>query len=238
MTLRTLDLFSGIGGFALGLDQAGGFETAAFCEIGRFQRQVLRKHWPGAPIYEDIRDLTADALRVDGVGPIDIICGGFPCQPFSTASRGRRVAVDFWPHMARLIDDIRPAYAIAENVQEQAIANAAEHFRRSGYGAHYCRISGADLGADHQRDRWWAIAYPHAKGELCSAIYAEVAKLQAVCRGIWGAENYARAIRISSGVPDRLDGRERVEALGNAVFPQIPEAIGRAIISHVERPLA
>lgn len=238
MALRTLDLFSGIGGFALGLERAGEFETAAFCEIGQFQRRVLAKHWPGIPIYEDIRDITAESLRFDGLGAIDVVCGGFPCQPFSTASRGRRVAVDFWPDMARLVDDIRPTYAIAENVQEQAIANAAEHFRRIGYGAHYCRISGADLGADHQRDRWWAIAYPHAKGELCSAIYAEVAKLQAVCRGIWGAENYARAIRVPDGVPHRLDERERVEAIGNAVFPHILEAIGRAIISHAKRPLA
>lgn len=94
--LRVLDLFSGIGGFSLGLERTGGFETVAFCEIEPYARLVLQRHWPGVPIYDDVRTLTADRLREDGLlwdistsrpqtekedpGPtqIDLICGGFP----------------------------------------------------------------------------------------------------------------------------------------------------------------
>ena len=73
--LRVLDLFSGIGGFSLGLERTGGFETVAFCEIEEFPRKVLAKHWPGAPIFEDVCK-----LKGEDVGAIDVICGGFPCQ--------------------------------------------------------------------------------------------------------------------------------------------------------------
>src|SRR6476659_6022774 len=77
--LRVLDLFSGIGGFSLGLERAGGFETVAFCEIEAYPRRVLAKHWPRVPIYDDVRTLTADTLSRDGIA-VDVICGGFPCQ--------------------------------------------------------------------------------------------------------------------------------------------------------------
>lgn len=217
--MNVLDLFSGIGGFSLGLERAG-MRTVAFCEVNDFCRRVLAKHWPDVPRHGDIRAL----------GPIraDLVCGGFPCQPFSTASRGRRVARDLWPDMLRIIVTNRPRYVIAENVQEAAIANAAANLSGIGYATYYRRISGADIGADHQRDRWWVCAYPHAQGELRSAIDAEVAKLPALCRGLWGAGNYARAVRVLDGPPDRMD---RIGAIGNAIFPQIPEAYGRAIMN-------
>lgn len=217
--MNVLDLFSGIGGFSLGLERAG-MRTVAFCEIEPFQRAVLRKHWADVPIFDDVR--TISGVRAD------LVCGGFPCQPFSTASRGRRVAVDLWPEMLRVVRDVRPRYVIAENVQEEAIANAALDLNGDGYRTYYRRISGADAGADHQRDRWWVVAYPDAESELRSAIDAEVAKLPALCVGLWGPRNYARAVRVLDGVSNRMD---RVVALGNAVLPQIPEALGRAIMS-------
>lgn len=219
--MNVLDLFSGIGAFSLGLERAG-MRTAAFCEIDPFCRAVLRKHWPDTPCADDIR-------RLDVV-TADLVCGGFPCQPFSTASRGRRVAEDLWPEMLRVIRDTGPRYVIAENVQEAAIAYAAGCLAGLGFATYYRRISGVDLGADHQRDRWWCVAYPHAQSQLRSAIDAEVAKLPALCAGLWGPTNYARAIRVHDGSADRLD-RYQVEALGNTVFPQIPEALGRAIMS-------
>jgi DNA (cytosine-5)-methyltransferase 1 len=80
--LRVLDLFSGIGGFSLGLERTGGFETVALCEIEEYPRRVLQKHWPKVPIYHDVRELTADTLRRDGIA-VDVICGGFPCQDLS-----------------------------------------------------------------------------------------------------------------------------------------------------------
>jgi DNA (cytosine-5)-methyltransferase 1 len=223
---QLLDLFSGIGGFSLGLERSGGFKTAAFCEIDPFCRRVLAKHWPEVPCYDDITKLSAARLRADGIA-IDAVCGGFPCQPFSTASRGRRVAADLWPEMFRIIADIQPECVIAENVQEKAVAIAAEHLIGLGYSADYRRVSATDCGADHQRDRWWVTAHADTKGELCRAIDAEVAELPALCSGIWGPENYARAVRVLDGVSYRLD---RVGALGNAVVPQIPEIIGRAIM--------
>lgn len=221
--MNVLDLFSGIGGFSLGLERAG-MRTAAFCEIDQFCQRVIAKHWPGVSQYDDIREL--------GFLPgIDLVCGGFPCQPFSTASRGRRVAEDLWPEMRRIIRLTKPRYVIAENVQEAAVAHAARDLDGFGYATYYRRISGSDLGADHQRDRWWVVAYPNSQSQLRSAIDAEVAELPALCRGLWGAENYARAIRVPDGLPDRVDSPAPI---GNAVFPQIPEAIGRAIMGAVE----
>ena len=87
MKLKHLDLFSGIGGFSLGLEATGGFETVAFCDIEEFPRKVLQKHWPGVKQYEDIKELNYEKLKTDGLLPIDIITGGYPCQPFSVAGR-------------------------------------------------------------------------------------------------------------------------------------------------------
>lgn len=143
--LRVLDLFSGIGGFSLGLERTGGFETVAFCEIEEFPRKVLRKHWPKVPIYEDVRTLTGKRLASDGIA-VDVICGGFPCQPFSTASHGRRTAIDLWSEYARLAGEIRPSFAIAENVQEQPIRRAARHFEGLGMRTIIKRIGADDCG--------------------------------------------------------------------------------------------
>jgi DNA (cytosine-5)-methyltransferase 1 len=228
--LRVLDLFSGIGGFSLGLERTGGFETVAFCEIEEFPRKVLRKHWPKVPIYEDVRTLTAGRLAADGIA-VDVICGGFPCQPFSTASAGRRVAKDLWPEFWRVISEVGPEYVIIENVAELPIKRAALYCASLGMRQVIKRIGGNDCGADHTRNRWWACAYPHNKGELRSAINAEVAGLSEICRGVWGAENYARAVRIPHGLPNRV---ERNRALGNAVMPPIVEAWGRAILASMK----
>jgi len=219
--VRVLDLFSGIGGFSLGLERAG-MRTVAFCENHPFARRVLLKHWPEIPIYDDVRNLSPDGIAVD------VICGGFPCQPFSNASHGRRVAVDLWPDMLRVIKEFEPRIVIAENVQEAAIANAARDLKGLGYKTDHRCISGANAGADHQRNRWWLVAHPYDESKFRSALDAEVAELQALCRSVWGSANYARAIRVSDGVPNRMD---RLGRLGNAVIPMIPNAIGRAIMA-------
>lgn len=111
MKLKVLDLFSGIGGFSLGIERTGGFETVAFCERDKYCRRVLEKNWPGIPIYDDIRN-------VEYEGPVDVICGGFPCQPFSYAGQ-RKGAVDdryLWPEMLRTVQTCRPAWVLCENV--------------------------------------------------------------------------------------------------------------------------
>lgn len=218
--LRVLSLFAGIGGFDLGLERTGGFETVAFCEIEPYQRALLNQHWPNVEQIPDIHDLQSYDC--------DVVCGGFPCQKFSTASRGRRVAADLWPEMFRVIDRSNPKYVIAENVSEDAINIAADQLSSIGHNVTVRNISGVDCGAPHGRSRWWAVAHPHAEGEFQRALDAEVAKLPELCADLWTAQTYARALRVSDGVPHRI---HRVEALGNAVIPQIPQVIGHAILS-------
>jgi len=218
--LRVFSLFAGIGGFDLGFQRAGGFETVAVCEIEPFQRALLRQHWPNAVQYDDIHNVG----KVD----CDVICGGFPCQKFSTASRGRRVAADLWPEMYRVVSINDPTYVVAENVSEDAIRTAADQLAALGYAIAVGNISGDDCGAPHVRSRWWLVAHTHEEGEFQRTLDAEVAKLPELCAGLWDAEAYARAVRVSDGVPHRV---HRVEALGNAVLPQIPQVIGQTIRS-------
>jgi DNA (cytosine-5)-methyltransferase 1 len=224
--LRVLDLFSGIGGFSLGLERAGGFETVAFCEIEEFPRRVLAKHWPEVPCYHDVRDLTADTLDRDGI-TVDVITGGFPCQPFSSAARGRSSAEDRWPDMARVVGEMQPQFVIAENVKRGPIARAADMFCRMGLQCDVVRLSANEIGAPHERVRWWAVAHPYADGEFSRALDAEMAKLRPLQESVWGAANYRAAICVSDGLPAHLG---EVKAFGNAVVPQIPELIGRAIM--------
>jgi DNA (cytosine-5)-methyltransferase 1 len=227
--MNVLDLFSGIGGFSLGLERTGGFRTVAFCEREPYCRAVLARHWPAIPIYDDVRTLTAQRLIADVWHRIDVVCGGFPCQPFSTASRGNKTAIDLWPEMDRIVTDIKSRFVIAENVCEAPIANASRDLAKRGYSTHYRCISANDAGADHQRNRWWLIAHTDRKSELHRQLDAEVAELPTLCRNLWGAENYREAVRIPDGLSLGMDG-SAIKAIGNAVVPQIPEIIGRAIM--------
>lgn len=162
MEMKVLDLFSGIGGFSIGLEKAG-FETAAFCEIEDYPRAVLRKHWPDTPIYRDIRQLTAEQLRTDGIVP-DVICGGYPCQPFSVAGRQRGVEDErhLWPEMFRLIQEMRPRWVISENVSghiKLGFDDVAASLEAEGYTVWPFIIPACAIGAPHKRDRLWIVAY-------------------------------------------------------------------------------
>jgi len=162
--LRVLDLFSGIGGFSLGLERTGGFETVAFCEIEDYPRRVLAKHWPGVPIYDDVRTLTADALERDGIA-VDVICGGFPCQDISFA--GKRAGLQgqrsgLWSEYARLIGELRPRFVIVENVPgllNLGMGTVLGDLSALGYDATWDCIPAAAVGAPHRRDRVWIVAY-------------------------------------------------------------------------------
>ena len=160
--MKVLDLFSGIGGFSLGLERAG-MTTAAFCEIEPYCRAVLAKHWPGVPIYEDIRTLSADALRRDGIA-VDAICGGFPCQDLSHA--GKRAGLEgersgLWGEYRRLIGEIRPRFVIVENVPGMlslGMGTVLGDLAALGYDAVWDCIPASAVGAPHRRDRVWVVA--------------------------------------------------------------------------------
>ena len=178
--MKVLDLFSGIGGFALGLEAAG-FETVAFCEIDPYAQKVLKKKWPGVPIYEDVRRITADRLVSDGIR-VDVITGGFPCQDISTA--GRQAGIDgersgLWAECARLLGEIRPSYAIFENVTNLLNGDGGDWFKRVlwdissvGYDAEWHCIPASAIGAHHHRDRVWIVAYPNGDSQPRSAVNA------------------------------------------------------------------
>lgn len=188
--LKVLDLFSGIlvGGFSLGLERTGGFETVAFCEIEEFPRRVLAKHWPGVPIYHDVRELTKGVLDRDGIA-VDVITGGFPCQDLSVAGKQRGIGEGtrsgLWSEIVRLIGELRPRYVIVENVANllsgpsekrggwfgRVLGDLAE----CGYDAEWENIPASALGAPHRRERVWIVAYPNAAqrgqvGEACNRL--------------------------------------------------------------------
>lgn len=164
--MRVPDLFSGIGGFSLGLERTGGFQTVAFCEIDPFCRRVLAKHWPEVPIYEDVRTLDAVRLDGDGIGRIDVICGGFPCQDISLAGKGAGLEGErsgLWSEIARLAGELRPRFVIVENVAallgrglDRVLGDLAE----IGFDAEWHCIPASAIGARHGRDRIWLVAYP------------------------------------------------------------------------------
>jgi len=292
--LKVLDLFSGIGGFSLGLERTGGFETVAFCEIEPFPRKVLAKHWPEVHCYHDVTKLTGDILARDGIA-VDVITGGFPCQDLSTAGKqrgmGEGTRSGLWSEIVRLICELRPRYVIVENVAAllsgpsdqrggwfgRVLGDLAE----CGYDAEWENIPAAALGAPHRRERVWIVAYPaqvqrnggklHAGKRMGqqqgrvggkfgnSRFQADVAdanqaglqgraqagnvggirsggnQLFERCadfpRAAWSAE--PNVGRVANGVPDRS---HRLAALGNAVVPQIPELIGRAILAAEAKP--
>ena len=165
--LKVLDLFSGIGGFSLGLERTGGFTTSAFCEICPKARKVLSKHWPNVKQYTDIRELTDERLKQDGF-EIDVITGGFPCQDISVAGKGEGILAKrsgLWAEMFRLVRDVRPAWAIIENVsalRSKGLTLVLKNLCEIGYMCefHCIPASCAAIGAPHQRDRIWIVANP------------------------------------------------------------------------------
>ena len=285
--MGVLDLFSGIGGFSLGLERAG-METVAFCEINPFGRAVLAKHWPEVPCYDDVCTLTAERLVADGVGRIDVICGGFPCQDLSFAGKGAGLAGErsgLYREVIRLAGEIRPDVIVLENVSallSRGLGDVLGDLAALGYDAEWHCIPASYVGAHHRRDRIWIIAHlqafaqhsdangagpyrapvdfvgsPELRDEQiglteplgCDVANAERRRLQGGYeQRAWAPAIFASEIRrhrrggqlgktwraepdvgrVAHGVPNAVD---RLSALGNAVVPQIPEIIGRAILS-------
>jgi len=156
-------LFSGIGGFELGFERAG-FDVRWQVEIDPFCRAVLAKHWPEVARYDDVRTCGAANLE-----PVDVVCGGFPCQPVSLAGRRKAQADDrwLWPEFARVLRELRPRIAALENVPGllvHGLEDVLGDLAAIGYDAEWDCVSAADVGANHRRERVWILAYANVAG--------------------------------------------------------------------------
>ena len=216
-----LDLFAGIGGFALGAYWAGmRFENHYFSEVDDYAIKVYRKRFSDAIPLGDIIKIDTGKLPQGEW----IITGGYPCQPFSTASRGRKVTKDLWPEMLNIICKLKPRAVVGENVSRDSIINAARQMPNN-YNCTIHRISAACLGATHHRIRWWMVAYSHGNSKSFGSIHEKVESIQSLSRhdkwlfppGIVGMDD---------GVSSRMD---RLKCLGNAIVPQIAEILFRRI---------
>jgi len=157
-------LFSGIGGFSLGLERAG-MQTAAFCESEKFCRRILAKHWPDVTIHKSIEELDGRQYR----GSVELVCGGFPCQPFSVAGDQRGAEDDraLWPEMLRVIREVEPAWVIGENVTgiiNMELGNCLSSLEDSDYACCTFVIPACGVDAPHRRDRVWIIARKNDPG--------------------------------------------------------------------------
>ena len=243
-----LDLFSGIGGFSLGLERTGGFKTIAFCEFDEFCQKILKKHWPDVPIYDDVR--TIENVKAD------IITGGYPCQPFSVAGSQKAEEDDrhLWPEMLRIIAQTRPTWVIAENVYGHValgLDKVLADLESEGYSGRPIVVPACATGKPHRRDRVYIVAYSASDGRNESKAgpcdgaadgYSKERKDEDSdhegCGSLWlGMDRIGRAdrrrgvepptLRVDDGLPHRMD---RNKCLGNSLIPEIPEMIGQMIL--------
>jgi DNA (cytosine-5)-methyltransferase 1 len=176
--LKVLDLFSGIGGFSLGLERTGFFETVAFCEQDKYCQEVLQKHWKGVKIYDDIKKLEGKEIQ-DRHGRIDICTGGVPCQPFSVAGKQNGTNDDryLWPDMFRIIEQLEPTFVIIENVKGliniqdgMVFETVCSDLESESFEVQAFVIPAAGVGAPHRRERVWIVGYSEYNGSLTTEI--------------------------------------------------------------------
>lgn len=164
-----LSLFSGIGGLDLAAEWAG-FETAGQCEMADYPTKVLEKHWPDVPRWRDIRTLTKESFHErTGLHTVDIISGGFPCQPFSVVGKQKGKGDDryLWPEMLRIITEFAPRWVVCENVPgilRIAASDIIQDLERQGYHVVLFDFEAAAVGAPHRRERIAFVANLHKPG--------------------------------------------------------------------------
>jgi len=229
-------LFSGIGGIDLGLERAG-MTCRWQIEISEFCETILSRHWPKVKWYGNICDVRGKQLE-----SVDLVCGGFPCEDISLASGagagiiGKRSGL--WSEFARLLNEVRPRFALIENVpalRSRGLALVLQDLWAIGFDAEWHCIPACAFGAPHQRDRIFVVAYP--KGMFQKAILRRDVVADTDGQPLVGAPvawdqrhawtDQPGVVRMVYGVPHRVD---RVAALGRAVVPQIAEWIGKRVL--------
>ena len=230
MTLTVGSLFAGIGGFDLGLERAG-FDIAWQVEIDPYCQRVLAKHWPTVHRYGDIR-----AIDWSAVEPVDLLCGGFPCQDISLAGKGAGLSGErsgLWFEYAKAIEALTPRYVVIENVaalRSRGLDQVLWSLATLGYDAEWHCIPASAVGAPHRRDRVWIVADSQPVGQqkqrqpITVDAGRELGRVRAEYSGWWSVEPDVG--RVAHGIPHRVD---RLRGLGNAIVPQIAEMIGRWI---------
>lgn len=223
--MRVLDLFSGIGGFTIGLERAG-FNVVAHCETGEYPSTVLRSIWPETDNHGDVEKVKYD-------GPIDVICGGFPCQDISLANSGFMVGLEgtrsgLWSAFYAQIQRHTPSWVIIENspvLRTKGLDRILTELCALGYDAEWHCIPATAVDAPHSRDRLWVIAYPAGLGDRLPE--GQILTGRHFIEHAPGWQTEPEFCRVADGVPHQS---HRLRALGNAVVPDIAYVIGKAIM--------
>lgn len=233
--MNVLSLFSGIGGLELGLERAG-MTVIGQVEIDPFCRSVLERHWPDVPRHDDVR--TAVEWWLGGTRPpVDVVCGGFPCQPFSTAGRQRGIN-DLrweWPAFGDVVRQIRPRYVLLENVpallrHTAAFGRVLGDLAECGFDACWSVLSACAMGAPHMRKRLFVLAYPQGQWLSQHRWFEHPPGGGERNLHHWATQPEPR--RVADGVPHRVD---RLRTLGNAVVPQVAQHIGEQLMTALSR---
>jgi len=249
--VNVLSLFAGIGGIELGLERAG-MTVVGQVDIDPFCRRLLAQHWPGVPQHDDIRT-TPEWWASEPRPIVDVVCGGFPCQPFSNAGFQRGLDDErwMWPEMARVIRAVRPRYVVVENVSalvrdRTAFGIMLGDLADLGFDAEWSVLCASDFGAPHNRERVYVVAYPPSvNGQSWDHVDESGAGAPSLsARGLSGLAVHQRrraasqwlaseprVDRLVDGIPDQVD---RLRVAGNAVVPAVAEHIGRLIVEHAE----
>lgn len=243
--MDVLDLFSGIGGFSLGLERCG-HKTICFCEYDDHAQSILKKHWPETQIIKDVKDVGKDTITKSP----SIITGGFPCQDLSSA--GKQAGIEkgersgLWGEMHRIISEFRPRYVIVENVPNLLRGERGSWFSKLlkdlaaiGYDAQWHCISVADIGGATERERVWIVAYPAQVGwALSQEIYNKISNKVRACRTpskVLSLLSCVKQVQFEEILPDhrKLDGLSEAvdtcERIGNTIHPKIAQIIGESI---------
>lgn len=246
--MNVLGVFSGIGGIELGL-QAAGMTIVGHVELDEWCRNVLHRHWPDVPQHDDVT--TTPTWWAEQERPVvDLVAGGFPCQPFSTSGKQLGTADErwMWPAMAEVVRAVRPSYVVVENVaalvrDRAAFGRVLGDLHELGFNAEWATLRASDFGAPHRRERVYIVAYTSRDDGRDQDEPTTTRAIELEPRGSgrqhggghWVSE--PALDRVAHGIPRRVV-YPPLHALGNAVVPPILEHVGRAVMRHAQEVAA